>query len=244
MSRIKLPGSTKVKKVILAILVIISIGVIVKSAIDNKQYEDNKNKLLQEKEDEDRRLAKEIQEIEETNKEVEKTKGETEKETQLYDDAFNTFHSGEYGKTIGQADLIIKEFPNSFKAYNIRGIAKAFNGSFQEGMKDIDKSLELKSDYGYARFNKALNYELNKDYNNALVWYDKALEVEQYLWSYYGKASIYGRLGDVKNTSFNLEKALEIAKKENVEEQVKEEAKKESDFNIVRESEEFQKLVY
>ena len=70
------------------------------------------------------------------------------------------------------------------------------------------------------------------------------LEVEEYLWTYYGIASIYGRKGDVKNTISNLSKALEIADKENIKDSVKEEAQNEADFDNVRDSTEFQSLVY
>ncbi len=45
-------------------------------------------------------------------------------------------------------------------------------------MKNIDKSLDIKPDYGYARFNKALAYELYERFDEALKWYDKALDIE------------------------------------------------------------------
>lgn len=252
MIRINLPGSIKVKKIILAILVIISIGVLVKTAIDNKKYKENQEKLIEENKAEDKRLAEEkkvaegkklAQEKSVAEKNAVEKSEESEQEKSLYEDAFNIFHSGNYSSTIEKADLMIKDFPSSYKAYNIRGIAKAYNGSFEDGMRDIDKALELKADYGYARFNKALNYELYKDYDNALIWYDKALEVEEYLWSYYGKASIYGRFGDVENSCGYLKRALEIAKKENVEKEVKDAVKKEKDFDSVKESVEFQELL-
>lgn len=248
MNRIKLPGSMKTKNIILAILVIISVALLIKIAIDNNEEQNYKEQLRLEQEAEDKRIEEETAKAEQKADNLEKTKEaeavkEDEEEKKMYDDTFTIFHSGEYSKAIEKANLIIAKFPNSYKAYNIRGIAKAYNGSFSEGMKDIDKALEIKSDYGYARFNKALNYELNSDFDNALVWYDKALEVDEYLWSYYGKASIYGRQGDVKNTVAYLKKALEIAKKENIEADVKKEARGESDFNPVKQNAEFQELI-
>ena len=69
-------------------------------------------------------------------------------------------------------------FPNNPMGYNIRGIAKAYNGDFDGGMKDIDKSLEIDENYGYARFNKALTYELYENMDDALKWYNKALEMK------------------------------------------------------------------
>jgi tetratricopeptide (TPR) repeat protein len=134
------------------------------------------------------------------------------------------------------ANEVIKKDNKHYKSYNIKGVALAYNGSFEEGMKNIDKALEINPSYGYARFNKALTYELYGKYEEALKWYDKDLEVENYIWSYYGKASIYGRKGDVENTVKYLKIAIEMDKV------VKEEARTERDFDNVRQSKEFQEL--
>lgn len=154
-----------------------------------------------------------------------------------YNSAHGLFFQGKYKNAITIADSIIKRDATFYKAYNIKGIAQSFSGNFGEGMKNIDKSLSIKPDFGYARFNKALAYELYGYYDDSLKWYDKALQVENYVWSYYGKASIYGRLGDVENTVKYLKVAISM------QESVKEEAKKEKDFDKVRNSEEFKKLV-
>lgn len=147
------------------------------------------------------------------------------------------FFDKKYNEAIKVQDEIIKEDSNFYKAYNIKGIALCYSGNFDEGMKNIDKSLNIKSDYGYARFNKALAYELYDKFDESLKWYDKALEIEKYEWSYYGKASIYGRRGDVKNTVECLKKAIDICPG------VKEEAQHEEDFEPVKNSEEFKSLI-
>ncbi|SJT83751.1 Uncharacterised protein [Clostridioides difficile] len=69
------------------------------------------------------------------------------------------------------------------------------------------------------------------------MWYNKNLEIENYIWTYYGIASIYGRRGDVQNTVKYLSKAIEI------DEVVKKEARDEADFNPVRDSKEFKDLI-
>lgn len=161
----------------------------------------------------------------------------SERERELYNSAYTIFFSGDYEEAIKKGDELIKEFPYSYMGYNIRGIAEAYSGNFDGGMSDIDKSLSIKPDYGYARFNKALTYELYSQFDDALVWYDKALEVEDYVWSYYGIASIYGRRGDVKNTVEYLKKAIDL------DSAVKEEAKTEADFDPVRNSQEFKNLI-
>lgn len=241
MERIKLPGSKKNKIILLIVLVVIVISILVKTGISNKTKINN-NKNINTKTVE--KITSNKSSKEENNKKENNENEINEKEESMYKDAFNTFHNGDYASAISKADAIISEFNNSYKGYNIRGIAKAYNGNFQDGMSDINKALEIKPDYGYARFNKALNYELYGYYDEALSWYAKDLEVEEYLWTYYGIASIYGRRGDVKNTISNLSKALEIADKENIKDSVKEEAQNEADFDNVRDSTEFQSLVY
>ena len=77
-----------------------------------------------------------------------------------------------------------------------------------------------------------------KIWMNALKWYNKALEVEEYVWSYYGISSIYGRRGDIDNTMKYLNKAIQM------DSGVKEVAKTEHDFDPVKNSEEFKKAVY
>lgn len=232
-SRIELPGNLRAKKIILILLVILVILILIINGMKNRKDESNlsnksNSQIIKSQESSDTETNKE-----ESNKEESNTIEES-----LYEEARNLFfNERNYEKTIEKANEIINQFPESYKAYNIRGIAKAYNGDFHEGMKDIDKALDLNSEFGYARFNKALNYELYGEYDNALTWYDKALEVEDYVWSYYGKASIYGRRGDVENTIKYLKIAISM------DSSVKDEAKTESDFDNVRDSKEFQDLI-
>jgi len=227
--------SVKTKLYIFLILSLIGICTVYydyaqKHNAENKKLE-ARNAIIAEK-------NKQIEE--EKKKSEEEEKKEIEKQKQLdskYNEAFNTFHSGKYNNAAAIADEIIALDSNYYKAYNIKGIALCYGKKYQEGMATIDKALSIKGDYGYARFNKALAYELYGHYDEALQWYDKALEVENYVWSHYGKASIYGRKGDVANTVKYLKVAIEM------DPNVKEEAKKEADFNNVRNSEEFQNLV-
>ena len=162
----------------------------------------------------------------------------SEEENNIYNEAYRLFFSNEYENAINKANELVNNYPNNYMGYNIRGIAKAYNGDYEEGMNDIDKALSIKDDYGYAIFNKALTYELYGNMDEALKWYNKDLEIEDYVWSYYGIASIYGRRGDINNTMKYLNKAIEI------DPAAKEVAQNEHDFEPVRSSEEFQKVVY
>lgn len=229
MNRVKLPGNDKTKKIILIILIAIAVICIGKVSVDNKNQ-----KIRIERE---RVQEEEIQRIEEEERQ------KKEREELLYNEVFAIFHDGKYLETIERADKVISEFPDSYKLYSVRGIAKAYNGEFEEGMKDIDKALEIEPNYGYGRFNKALNYELYKKLDDAIIWYDKALEVEKYIWSYYGKASVYGRRGNVKDAVKNLKLAIDEAADEETVNKIKEEARNEADFDPISGESQFKEAI-
>ncbi|MBY6931727.1 tetratricopeptide repeat protein [Clostridium botulinum] len=234
MIKIKLPGSQKLKLTILIILLAITLIILGFEGINNRKKSDFINKQSIENAE---LIHGDSENLDKAVNEDKNNKMENEEEYKLYNEAYNLFFSGEYDKSIEKSNEIISEFPSSAKGYNIRGIAKSYNESFESGMKDIDKALELEPKYGYAVFNKALTYELYGKLDEALLWYNKNLEIENYIWTYYGIASIYGRRGEVQNTVKYLSKAIEL------DEVVKKEAKDEADFNPVRESKEFQDLI-
>lgn len=235
MRNINLPGNKRIKIILLSILVLISIGIIITEAVGNrkeKTIDENYNEVQYIENEKSSEEEKDVQE------EIEPTE-----EDNLYNEAYSLFFQGSYLESINKANEILEKYPESFKAYNIRGIAEAFNVSFDEGMKDIDKALEINPDFGYARYNKAFVYELYDRFDEALVWYDKALEIEDYMWSYYGKASIYGRRGDAEKTVEYLNKAIEVEDAKGGESGIKREAKTEKDFDPVRGNEEFENLI-
>lgn len=241
---IKLPGSYRFKKIILVILIIISICVLSFEFIQNRNDKDKKSNYEQEQfigdsseNDSSSEVLNESNASEENEAEDKAQNLYSEKEESLYNDAYNLFFSNKYEEAVKKADELVDEFPNNPKGYNIRGIAKSYNGDYDGGLKDIDKSLEIQPDYGYALFNKALTYELYGNMDEALKWYNRDLEVEDYEWTYYGIASIYGRKGDISNTVTYLKRAIEINPL------VKDDAKTEADFNPVRGSSEFESLI-
>lgn len=219
----------------------IGIGLIVSTAIENRRVEARLKAEYEAKIKEQEQQKIELEKkIGEEKKKAEAQKLVEEKKKLLeekYNNASSAFFERKYSEAVRISDEIIGDDSEYYQAYNIKGIALCYSGKFDEGMQNIDKSLQVKGDYGYARFNKALAYELFGHYEKSLEWYDKALEVEDYVWSYYGKASIYGRKGDVANTV----RYLKIAIEKNPG--VKEEAAEEADFNNVRNSKEFRDLI-
>ncbi|MEQ8197432.1 MAG: hypothetical protein ABRQ27_05465 [Clostridiaceae bacterium] len=231
MLKVKLPGSKSFKRVLLGVLILVIIGILVKQGIDNKEASDKQNKIEEQiKADEEKALQ------EKAKQEAEAASSQKALDVKT-EEARNIFYSKDYSGAIKLCNEVLKEDSSNYKAYNVRGIAKAYSGDFRGGMKDIDKALEISPDYGYARFNKALNYELHGYFEEALYWYDRALESEKYVWSYYGIASIYGRRGDIENTVKYLKMAIEL------DPAVKETAEDEHDFDPVRTSDKFNNLI-
>lgn len=220
--------SFKFKVMIFAVLSLIVAGIVVNSAIknrniikiNNKNQEIKKQKL---KGNEDKK-----------QQQVKKKQEELEKKWKI---GYDQFFEKKYEKAIETERQVLKEDPSFYKAYAVEGIALAYNGNFNAGMQQIDKALKLKPSYGYARFNKALANELYGHYDEAIKWYEKDLEVENFEWSYYGIASIYGRKGDTSNAVKYLKLAIDINPN------VKTEAKGEEDFDKVRENKEFKQLI-
>lgn len=246
----KFLSSLKTKIVIAVFLAAIGIFLIAETAIENNERQVQLETSIKQKTE----TAKIQQaEIDSKNK-ADQQKQEAQKQQQEKDaameskyNAAKSYYDGkEYTRTINACDEIIKDDENNYKAYTLKGIALCYlsiatadGNKYDEGMSTLDKALEIKPDYGYALFNKGLGNELFAHYDEAIQWYKKDLEKENFVWSYYGIASIYGRRGDVQNSVLYLNKAIEADPSTDV----KGEAAKEVDFNNVRDSSEFQAAI-
>jgi tetratricopeptide (TPR) repeat protein len=228
--------SFKAKIIIFIALCFIAAGLITY----NKYMENKINKALQEsKVKSETQLKAKNDAAKAKSKEENKALQDKQKSmNDKYNQAHDAFFNKNYDLAIKLADELIAEDPNYYMAYNIKGITQCYGKDYENGMKNIDKALEIKPDFPYGRFNKALANELYGHYDEAIVWYNKALEVDKNNpWSYYGIASIYGRRGDVENTVRYLKQAIALYA------DIKAEAAKEVDFNPVKNSSEFKALI-
>jgi len=234
----------KTKTYIFIVLSVVIIGIVafvgiqhyklkVRSTKTGTKLENKKNQEVEQ------RILNEKKSIQEEDKKNQEKLKQTDAE---YEKGYEAFMKKQYSTAISIENDVIAKDSTNYKAYNVKGIAICFSdhNRFNEGISFIDKALELNPNYDYARFNKALANELCGHYQVALQLYDKALQIKSSVWtvwSYYGKASIYGRYGDVKHAVENLKIAI------GMEPAIKGFAAKEVDFTNVKDSKEFQDLL-
>lgn len=137
-----------------------------------------------------------------------------------------------YKKAINICDELIKSNDEEYRAYTLRGLCYAYTSAVlsnnkNKAIEDVDKALNIKPDYMYGIYIKGVVLDNFGDYDNALKWYDKSLELEKYPWSYYNKAIIYSKKGDKEKAVKNLREAI-IIKPE-----LKDKAKKELSFKDI-----------
>lgn len=103
-----------------------------------------------------------------------------------------------------------------YKYYLDNGIFDIQNGRFQSGIDNINKSLELKSDWEIPYFYRAVAYQALEDFDEAILDYTKALQLNDKMTdAYYNRAKILLSRKDIENPDINraaadLEKALEL----------------------------------
>lgn len=104
----------------------------------------------------------------------------------------------------------------NYKYYLDNGIFDIQNGRFQNGIDNINKSLELKNDWEIPFFYRAVAYQALENYDEAILDYTKALQLNEKMTdAYYNRAKILLSRKDIQNPDINravsdLEKALEF----------------------------------
>ena len=103
-----------------------------------------------------------------------------------------------------------------YKYYLDNGIFDIQNGRFQNGIENINKSLELKNDWEIPYFYRAVAFQALENFDEAILDYTKALQLnEKMIDAYYNRAKILMSRKDIENPDLtrainDLEKALEF----------------------------------
>lgn len=103
-----------------------------------------------------------------------------------------------------------------YKYYLDNGIFDIQNGRFQQGIENINKSLELKSDWEIPYFYRAVAYQALEDFDEAILDYTKTIQLNVKMTdAYYNRAKILLSRKDIENPDIcravsDLEKSLEL----------------------------------
>ena len=204
----------KVKIGIVVLFSLVGVYLLAGTAVKYK----NEESALSQKQEQQLRDAEEAKKRkeEEAKKQQEEQK-KLQEQKQAIDDKCNEaeklFNKGSYKDAIAAAENILKEDGQNVRALTIKGISLCYTRK-TSGQDDINKALTIKPDYGYALYNMALAYDIFWKYDEARVFYEKALqaesEVEIKALSNYYIAVIDARKGDINSAAKYLKAAVTI----------------------------------
>jgi tetratricopeptide (TPR) repeat protein len=129
----------------------------------------------------------------------------------------------EYAPAIRNFSKYLETDKNNTDILFLRALSKSELGDLYGAISDYDKVIELNSNYpmqynkvGMAYNNKAYSYVKLKEYNKALSFVEKALELDKSEWYFWDtRGEIYLNLGDYKKSISDLDKALSLEKNPN-----------------------------
>lgn len=144
----------------------------------------------------------------------------------------------DYRAAVADYDRAIAADPGNYKAYTAKGIALCFAGDYQDGMALIRKTLDMRPGYVPAFYDMAMAYKLQDDLDNSLYWFEKTIQGDpESTWSYYGIATIHADRSATRESLKYLKKAIDL------DQGVKEVARRQDHFARMRALPEFQALV-
>ncbi|WP_407308671.1 tetratricopeptide repeat protein [Desulfosporosinus sp. SB140] len=157
---------------------------------------------------------------------------------ELYKRGLELYYQRQFPQALKLFNEALMIDPQCYEALNGKGATLAFQGNYDQGLALIQQALEINPLFVYGNFNQGLANELAGRWNAAIEAYQKALQLDQHdTWSYYGIASIYGRLGNIDKVLEYLQPAIALNP------DVKEVAREEKDFAPVQENPRFQALI-
>ncbi|MHB8125463.1 MAG: fused MFS/spermidine synthase [Desulfitobacteriaceae bacterium] len=156
----------------------------------------------------------------------------------LYEQGLKLYYKREFPEALTFFNKALAIDTHCYQALNAKGATYAFQGKYDEGLTLIKQALTINPNFVYGHFNLGLANELAERWDPAISAYQEALRLDKKdVWSYYGIASIYGRLGNAAKVQEYLEQAIIL------DPEVKEVARDEHDFDPVRQDPNFQKLL-
>jgi tetratricopeptide (TPR) repeat protein len=146
---------------------------------------------------------------------------------------------GQFEEAIASYDKALEFKPDYHEAWSMRGLASSRIGRYEEALANQDQALKLQPKEPILWTNRGIVLARSGRYEEALVSCDKAIELQPNDESgYYGKACCYALQGDVDLAVENLQQAINLNPP-----RCRRVAKRNSDFDSIREDERFQALL-
>lgn len=144
-----------------------------------------------------------------------------------------------FDKAISAYDRAIELKPDLVQAYNNKGVALRILGKHDEAIKAYEKAIGLKPDDPYAYVSKGVALASLGKYKEAIASYRKSIELKPDFGSaYFNRACAFSLSGKKDEMAADLERAIEL------DEECREMAKTDADFDAYRYDPDFRRLVY
>lgn len=132
------------------------------------------------------------------------------KDKDPFDRVMSELQSGRTDKAIEALDEAIKKDPKNADAYLLRGTLK-MQTDFSQALRDLDKGIELKPDYGAAYHQRAMMRLVNNDVPGALKDLDAAIE-HNYKDDgvYFSRAQLRWQAGEAKTALLDMDEAIKL----------------------------------
>lgn len=145
---------------------------------------------------------------------------------------------GQYEAAIASYDKAIEIKPDYYQVWNIRGFASSALGQHEAAIASFDKAIGIKSNYHEAWNNRGIALFTIGRHEVAIASFNKALEIKPDDYNaHYNKACCYALQDNREAAIESLQRALKLNAK------YREIAKTETDFDRIRDNEQFQFLV-
>jgi len=130
------------------------------------------------------------------------------------DDLLNTglllVEMEDYDIAMTAFNIVFKQDSKYVEAHHIRGYAGKYFESYEETIKEFDKTIELEPGYAGAYYNRGCIYKKG-DEQRAIRDFSKAIELKSdYAEAYNNRGSLYADVGDYQQAIRDFSKAIEM----------------------------------
>jgi tetratricopeptide (TPR) repeat protein len=149
------------------------------------------------------------------------------------------FNLGRFEDAIASWNKALETQPDLHQAWNNLGVALDELGRHEEAIASYDENLKFKPGNYRAWYNRGVALGNLGRFEEAIGSFNKALELKpDYADAFYNEACCYALQGNVEQAIKNLQQAINL-----IPDEYREDAKTDSDFDSIRDSERFQALL-